>query len=127
MTPGERNQQTTARWVVFGQNEIASDGAAAPAVFTEGVIMSELGRPKEKKPRPGWRSWVIIILLVLLLIFAVQNLQTVKVSYFGWSFDVWVWLLVVVPFALGVLMGGLVRRGVRKLRKPAPDEGKSER
>ncbi|MBU6278647.1 MAG: DUF1049 domain-containing protein [Actinomycetales bacterium] len=89
--------------------------------------MSELGRPKEKKQRAGWRTWVTIILLVLLLIFAVQNLQTVRVAYFGWSFDVWVWLLVVVSFALGVLMGGLVRRGVRKLRKPEPVEGNSEK
>lgn len=89
--------------------------------------MSELGRPKEKKQRAGWRTWVTIILLVLLLIFAVQNLQTVRVAYFGWSFDIWVWLLVVVSFALGVLMGGLVRRGVRKLRKPEPVEGNSEK
>jgi uncharacterized integral membrane protein len=88
--------------------------------------VSELGRPKEKAKRPGWRTWVIIVLLVLLLIFAVQNLQTVQVDYFGWSFDMWVWLLVVIPFVLGVLMGGLVRRGVRKLRKPEPQEEGSD-
>lgn len=89
--------------------------------------MSDLGRPREKKARPGWRSWVIIILLVLLLIFAVQNLDPVPVEFLFWEGTVWAWVLVTVPFALGVLTGGLVRRGLRKLRKPEAVEGDAER
>ena len=81
----------------------------------------ELGAPKQSKSIT-WRGVVIIIILALLLIFVVSNLQTVSVKILTWDVDVRAWALVMVPFVLGVLTGGLVRRGLRGLRKPKPVE-----
>jgi uncharacterized integral membrane protein len=68
--------------------------------------------------RITWRGIVLIIIAVLLLVFAVQNLESAPVSFLGVDFSVPVWLLVVVTFALGMLLGGVVRGAARGLRKP---------
>ena len=81
----------------------------------------ELGRRPDKKGiTVTWRGVVLIIAGVLLLVFAVQNLQTAQVNFLGGQIDVWVWLIVVVTFILGMVLGGVVKAGARKLRKPKP-------
>ena len=77
-------------------------------------------KPEKKGITLTWRGIVLILAGVLLLVFAVQNLQTAPVSFLGATVDVWVWLLVVASFLLGMLLGGVVRAGARKLRKPKP-------
>jgi uncharacterized integral membrane protein len=71
--------------------------------------------------RITWRGIVLIIIAVLLLVFAVQNLESAPVSFLGVEFSVQVWLLVVVSFVLGMLLGGIVRGAARGLRKPKID------
>lgn len=84
----------------------------------------ELGRrPDKKGVTVTWRGVVLIIVGVLLLVFAVQNLQTATVNFLGGQIDVWVWLIVVVTFILGMVLGGVVKAGARKLRKPQPPTG----
>jgi uncharacterized integral membrane protein len=68
--------------------------------------------------RLTWRGIVLILIGVLLLVFAVQNLESAPVSFLGVQFSVPVWLLVSVTFILGMLLGGVVRGTARKLRKP---------
>jgi uncharacterized integral membrane protein len=68
--------------------------------------------------RLTWRGIVLILFGVLLLVFAVQNLESAPVSFLGVQFSVPVWLLVLVSFILGMLLGGIVRGTARKLRKP---------
>lgn len=77
-------------------------------------------KPEKKGVTLTWRGVVLIIIAVLLLVFGVQNLQTAKVNFLGATVDVWVWLLVVGSFLLGMLLGGVVRAGARRLRKPKP-------
>ncbi|MEY2989629.1 MAG: hypothetical protein ACO3YU_08870 [Candidatus Nanopelagicales bacterium] len=77
-------------------------------------------RPDKKGVTLGWRGIVLIIIAVILLVFAVQNLQTAPVNFLGATVDVWVWLLVIASFILGMLLGGTVRAGARKLRKRKP-------
>ena len=93
--------------------------------------MAEIGEPTSKRrelgaPKQGksitWRGVVIIIILAVLVLFILFNLGTVSVQLLAWTVDVWTWALVLVPFVLGVLTGGLVRRGLRGLRKPKPVE-----
>jgi len=81
----------------------------------------QLGAPVPKKGMTiTWRGITLIVIGVLLLVFAVQNLQTATVKFLGTEVAVWVWLLVLGSFLLGMLMGGIVRTGARKLRKPKP-------
>lgn len=77
-------------------------------------------KPEKKGVTLTWRGIVLIIIGVLLLVFAVQNLQTTPVNFLGAEVDVWVWLLVIGSFLLGMLLGGAVKAGARKLRKPPP-------
>ena len=70
--------------------------------------------------RITWRGIVIIVILVLLLVFAVQNLQSTSINFVGLEIEVPVWALVVGTFILGMLLGGVVRGAARKLRKPKP-------
>lgn len=78
---------------------------------------------KSKSPAKGgmritWRGIVLILIAVLLLVFAVQNLESAPVSFLGVEFSIQVWILVVVSFLLGMLLGGVVRGAARGLRKP---------
>ncbi len=75
-------------------------------------------KPEKKGLTLTWRGIVLILVAVLLLVFAVQNLQTASINFLGATVDVWVWLIVVVTFLLGMLLGGVVKAGARKLRKP---------
>jgi uncharacterized integral membrane protein len=68
--------------------------------------------------RITWRGIVIIVILVLLLVFGVQNLQSTSINFVGMQIDVPVWVLVLGTFILGMLLGGVVRGAARKLRKP---------
>jgi len=74
--------------------------------------------------RLTWRGIVIIVIAVVLLVFAVQNLNTAQVKFLGMDFDIYVWLIVTASFLLGMLLGGVVRGTARKLRKPKPEVGK---
>lgn len=91
-------------------------------------MSQEFGTLGKKPPKKGvtitWRGIVLIIIAVILLVFAVQNLQTAPVNFLGAALDVWVWLLVVGSFLLGMLLGGTVKAGARKLRKPGPPQTK---
>lgn len=77
-------------------------------------------KPQKKGVTLTWRGIVMIVIAVILIVFAVQNLQSATVYFLGLEFSVWVWLLVVGSFLLGMLLGGVVRAGARKLRKPHP-------
>lgn len=86
----------------------------------------QIAKPPQKKGVTiTWRGVVLIIVGVVLLVFAVQNLQIAKVNFLGAEIDVWVWLLVVGSFLLGMLLGSAVKAGARKLRKPQPQSPKS--
>lgn len=79
---------------------------------------------QKKGMRITWRGIVLIVIVFFLALFAVQNLNTARVSFLGMDFDIYVWIIVTVSFVLGMLLGGAVRGTARKLRKPkfAPGE-----
>lgn len=85
----------------------------------EELMTNAFGHPEPKKGmRITWRGIVLIIIGFFLALFAVQNLNTAQVSFFGMDFEVFVWVIVTVSFLLGMLLGGAVRGTARKLRKP---------
>jgi uncharacterized integral membrane protein len=80
------------------------------------------GPPQKKGVTITWRGIVLVVIGVVLLVFAVQNLQLAEVRFLGADMQIWVWALVVVSFALGMVLGGVVKTGARKLRKPKPPQ-----
>jgi uncharacterized integral membrane protein len=82
-------------------------------------VANAFGQSAQKKGiRITWRGVVLVILGFLLALFAVQNFNTAQVTFLGMDFDIYVWVIVVVSFLLGMVLGGLVRGTARKLRKP---------
>lgn len=83
-------------------------------------MQSEIGQ-SDGKPgmRVTWRGVVVVIIVVALIVFGVQNLESAQVSFLGMQFDIPVWLLVSGTFILGMLLGGIVKGTARKLRKPS--------
>ncbi len=79
--------------------------------------MSEFGNPQAPKKRSVGRMIVSIVILVLSLSFIFSNWESIPLRFL-WlstpSLPMWLWLLL--TFAAGVLLGGVVRGGIRKMR-----------
>lgn len=83
--------------------------------------MNDVKGPTRKAGmRITWRGAVVVLFAVLLLVFAVQNLQSAPVNFLGATLQLPVWLVVVASFILGMLLGGVVRGAARKLRNKTP-------
>ena len=57
-----------------------------------------------------------VIVVVIAFIIVVQNTASAEIRFLGWSWNMPIWLILVIMFVLGMLLGGVVRAGVRKLR-----------
>lgn len=75
-----------------------------------------------KKGGLSGRGVIAIAIVVVLVIFFLLNMQSVQVNLFGWTVSIWLWLLLVITFALGMLLDNMVMGIIRKLRgKPHKD------
>ena len=70
----------------------------------------------------GAKLMGIIVLLVVMVIFAIQNTQSVILTFLFWKIETSAVLSILVSFILGFLVGGLVLWGasVRKKEKASP-------
>ncbi len=76
------------------------------------------GKSESKRGmRLTWRGVVIIVIAVVLLVFAVQNLEPAQVKFLGMDFDIYVWLIVphqsflfILCFVVGRFVSGHLRR-----------------
>ena len=57
-----------------------------------------------------------IVVLALGVILIAQNTEKVTINFLNFDITTWLWLLLTVMFILGMLLGGAVRGGIRKLR-----------
>lgn len=73
----------------------------------------------EKKISTG-RMIAIIVTAALAALFVLQNLGSVQVKVLTFDLTLPLWLVMVVLFMLGMIFGGAVRSGVRKLRGAPP-------
>jgi putative membrane protein len=64
----------------------------------------------------------IIVLLVVLVIFAIQNTQSVVITFLFWKFETSAVLSILVSFIIGFLVGGLIlwAGSGRKKEKASP-------
>lgn len=84
--------------------------------------MSEFGSPPPPKKGMSGRMIVALIILLIAIVFMVQNTASATVNVLWMHPSMPLWLLMVIMFILGMLLGGAVRGGVRKLR----GKGKAE-
>ena len=73
---------------------------------------------KEKKF--NGRAISSVIVAVIAFIIVVQNTASAEIRFLGWSWNMPIWLILLIMFVLGMLLGGVVRTGVRKLRGAQP-------
>jgi uncharacterized integral membrane protein len=66
------------------------------------------------------RLIAIIVVAALAALFILQNFQTVPVKILTFELNLPLWLVMVVLFVLGMLLGGAARSGFRKLRGAPP-------
>jgi len=57
-----------------------------------------------------------VVVLVLGLVLIGQNTDQVTINFLMFDITTWLWLVLTVMFILGMLLGGAVRGGIRKLR-----------
>jgi len=60
------------------------------------------------------------IVAVIALIIVIQNTNNATINFLSWSWSMPLWLILAIMFVLGMLLGGVVRTGVRKLRGATP-------
>ncbi|MBL7174577.1 MAG: LapA family protein [Desulfobacteraceae bacterium] len=56
---------------------------------------------------------VIFILILLILIFVIQNTEVVRVSFLAWEISMPRALMILLTFLIGLIAGWLFRRGKR--------------
>jgi lipopolysaccharide assembly protein A len=69
-------------------------------------------------PRGGltFRSVIALVVIVIALIFIVQNTTSVPITFLGLEVTLPVFVVLIVMFVLGMLLGGVVRTLFRKWR-----------
>jgi uncharacterized integral membrane protein len=76
------------------------------------------GQPQQKAPRRGrreqGRTLVLLILAVLITLFAVLNLDQVRVHYIAGSGRLPLIIVIVVSLLIGILLGGFASRRAGK-------------
>jgi putative membrane protein len=82
--------------------------------------MSEFGTSPKPGKRISGRGIAALIILVVAIIFMAQNTDTVNVTFLFLDLALPLWLVILVVFILGMLLGGAVRTGFRKLRGAEP-------
>jgi uncharacterized integral membrane protein len=100
-------------------------GALSAAPRPKEYIMSEFGSMQPPKKRSVGRMIVSILILAVSLSFIFSNWESVPLKFL-WlstpSLPMWLWLLI--TFVAGVLLGGVVRGGIRKMRNKGKVEKK---
>jgi uncharacterized integral membrane protein len=63
----------------------------------------------------------LILLLLVMLVFALQNIQTVTLKFLFWQIETSAVLSILFSFLVGFLVGWLIRIG-KPARKPIPGQ-----
>ena len=63
---------------------------------------------------------LIIVFLLLLVIFTLQNTETVAVTFFFWDFKMSTALVILIPLAVGLLIGWLGIPFIMARKKGSP-------
>jgi uncharacterized integral membrane protein len=72
--------------------------------------------PESTGKKFNLRIAIGIIVLVLAVIVIAQNTESATFNFLSWDISMPLWLVLTIMFVLGMLLGGAVRGGIRKLR-----------
>jgi putative membrane protein len=86
--------------------------------------MSEFGTAPKASKRISGRGIAALIILVVAVVFMAQNTDSVNVTFLFFDLSMPLWLVILIVFVLGMLLGGAVRSGFRKLRGAEPKKKK---
>jgi uncharacterized integral membrane protein len=76
--------------------------------------------PRAQRRRLGAGAIASIIAVALLLIFMIQNAESVRLDFLVWDFNLLLWLLILVSALLGALVWiglGVMRRHRRRVER----------
>ncbi len=61
------------------------------------------------------KTFALVVIVLLFIIFAIQNFESVTVTLFNWSIKLPLVITAIVIYVLGMLTGGLLKSGLKKL------------
>lgn len=81
---------------------------------------AEPGVYAEPRPELPWRLTIFLVLAILVVVFAVQNTQTVELRFLAWNWQLPLVIIILVAVVVSVLLdeilGGILRRRRRRRR-----------
>lgn len=77
--------------------------------------------PPPSRPGFPWRLLLFLVLIVLVVVFAIQNTQSVELRFMGWAWElplvIIILVAVVVSILLDQILGGYLKRRGRRRRQ----------
>lgn len=64
------------------------------------------------------KKMFLILFLILIVIFSVQNSQTISIDFFNWSVKLPVSVIIILVYILGMTTGGIISSVIRSLAEP---------
>lgn len=61
------------------------------------------------------KPFALVVIVLLFLIFAIQNFESVTITLFNWSIKLPLVITAIVIYVLGMLTGGLLKSGLKRL------------
>ncbi len=65
---------------------------------------------------------LLILFVILIAIFSVQNSQTVTIEFFNWSVKLPVSIVIILVYILGMTTGGIISSVIRSLAVPKKEK-----
>lgn len=73
-----------------------------------------------------FKTFLLALIVIIFVVFAVQNFETVQIKLFSWGISLPLALLTVAIYILGMFTGGLLWSNLKKLAKHEEEGAKKE-
>lgn len=73
-----------------------------------------------------FKTFLLALIVIIFVVFAVQNFETVQIKLFSWGVSLPLALLTVAIYILGMFTGGLLWSNLKKLANHEEDSVKKE-
>ncbi|MBP9103291.1 MAG: DUF1049 domain-containing protein [Chitinophagaceae bacterium] len=73
-----------------------------------------------------FKTFLLALIVIIFVVFAVQNFETVQIKLFSWGISLPLALLTVAIYILGMFTGGLLWSNLKKLTKHEEEGAKKE-
>lgn len=60
----------------------------------------------------------LILFVILIVIFSIQNSQSITIAFFNWSVKLPVSIIIILIYILGMTTGGIISSVIRSLTEP---------